>query len=102
MMRAFALSAVTASDATTTTSHQSSSVRLCGRIDPCASEEGVKGLRALGVRVPGPGRALARDGRSDVGRTDGRKGTEDVKCITNLKLLRNMHKPGKLAWKYSG
>ena len=24
----------------------------------------MKGLRALGVRVPGPGRALARDGRS--------------------------------------
>ena len=32
-------------------------VRLCGRIDPCAAEEGAKGLRALGVRVPDPGRA---------------------------------------------
>ena len=30
----------------------------------------MKGLRALGVRVPGPVRALARDGRS-FGRTDG-------------------------------
>ena len=52
------------------------SVRLCGRIDPCASEEGVKGLRALGVRVPGPGRALARygclDGQTVDGRTDGK------------------------------
>ena len=46
------------------------SVRLCGKIDPCAPEEGVSGLRALGVRVPGPVRALARDGRS-FGRTDG-------------------------------
>ena len=40
------------------------SVRLCGRIDPYASEEGLKRLRALGVRVPGPWGALARDGRS--------------------------------------
>ncbi len=49
----------------------------------CASEEGVKGLRALGVRVPDPGRALAQDGHTDGrkdkqtdgradGRTDGR------------------------------
>ena len=34
--------------------------------DPCASEEGMKELRALQVRVPGPGRALARDGHSFV------------------------------------
>ena len=37
------------------------SVRLCGKIDHCASKEEVKGLRALRVRVAGPGRALARD-----------------------------------------
>ena len=31
----------------------------------------MKGVRALGVRVPSPGRALAQDGRL-FGRTDGR------------------------------
>ena len=38
----------------------------------------MKGLRAMGVRIPGPGRALARDGRLDVqtdGWTDGRMET---------------------------
>ena len=52
------------------------SVRLCGKIDPCALEERVKGLRALWVRVPGPGWALARDGWMFVrslARSDGRK-----------------------------
>ena len=51
-----------------TMSCQTSVCRLYRRIDPCASEEGVKGLRALGLRVPGP------DGHSDVrsaGQTDG-------------------------------
>ena len=37
-----------------------------------------KGLRALGVRVPGPGKGLARDGRSLV-RSDGR--TEILPCV---------------------
>ena len=46
------------------------SVHLCGKIDPCAPEEGVIGLRALGVRVPGPVRALAQDRRS-FARTEG-------------------------------
>ena len=59
------------------------SVRLCGKIDPCAQEEGVKGLRALGVRVPGPGMVTARDGRSLV-RTVG----NSPLCSIGLRPLR--------------
>ena len=48
------------------------SVHLCGKIDPCALEEEMKGLRALGVRVLGLGRARTWDVHLDRW-TDGRK-----------------------------
>ena len=76
------------------------SFRLFGRVDPRALEEGVKGLRALGGSVPGPGMdvwTFTRTFASSVGRTDGRMDgrTEDrpsyrdARTHLKIKIHRN-------------